>query len=165
MNNFLKTKFRFFWSIKYHPDRNKGNKKAQEKFVQIAKAYEILSDDKKRQIYDRYGEEGLKQHQQGGSQGFDPTNIFSSFFGGGFGGGFGGDMQESEEEEDFKGDDLVIPLQVTLEDLYIGKVISFHRVRSAHKEGAEPRECRCPQGNTIRMTIINGVLQRQVNKE
>lgn len=90
--------------------------------------------------------------------------IFRFFGGGGFQFNFGdgfGNVQETEE--DFKGDDLVIPISVTLEDLYNGKKIPFKRVRTAHEDGAEPRECKCKQGNTIRMTIINGVLQRQTD--
>ncbi|CAB5396469.1 unnamed protein product [Rhizophagus irregularis] len=53
---------------------------AEQKFVQLAEAYEVLSDDKKRQIYDKYGEEGLKQQSQGGFH--NPFDIFASFFGG-----------------------------------------------------------------------------------
>lgn len=83
-------------SLKYHPDKNKDNpQKAKEKFVKIANAYEVLSDDKKRQIYDQYGEEGVKQNEATGGQGggfnFDASSfedIFSHFFGGGGGGGF-----------------------------------------------------------------------------
>jgi DnaJ family protein B protein 11 len=151
-------------ALKFHPDRNKGNKKAEAKFIRIAKAYEVLSDQKTRDIYDKFGEEGLKKHQQGNSQGHDPSNVFSSFFGG-F--GFGGDMfgNQEETEEDFKGEDIIVPVPVTLEDLYNGKRISFKRFRTAHEDGAEPRECKCKQGNTIRMTIVNGVLQRQMDND
>ena len=76
-------------AIQYHPDKNPGDKEAEETFKYINEAYEILSDDKKRQIYDRYGKEGLER--QGG--GFhansmdDIMDIFNSMFGGGFGGG------------------------------------------------------------------------------
>ncbi len=76
-------------AIKYHPDKNPGDKEAEEKFKYINEAYEILSNDEKRQIYDRYGKEGLER--QGG--GFhansmdDIMDIFNSMFGGGFGGG------------------------------------------------------------------------------
>ena len=60
-------------SKKYHPDSGTGD---QEKFVKIAEAYEVLSDDEKRKIYDQYGEEGLKQNGQGG--GFrDPNDLFA----------------------------------------------------------------------------------------
>jgi len=76
-------------AIQYHPDKNPGDKEAEETFKYINEAYEILSDDEKRQIYDRYGKEGLER--QGG--GFhansmdDIMDIFNSMFGGGFGGG------------------------------------------------------------------------------
>src|SRR3989338_7370552 len=55
-------------TMKYHPDRYKGTDKddAQKKYAQISQAYEVLSDEKKRQVYDRYGEEGLKQQERGG---------------------------------------------------------------------------------------------------
>lgn len=63
-------------AIQYHPDRNPGNKEAEEKFKEIAEAYEVLTDPEKREIYDRFGEEGLK------GQGYRPTSaedIFSHF--------------------------------------------------------------------------------------
>jgi DnaJ family protein C protein 16 len=83
-------------SLKYHPDKNKDNPEwAKEKFVEVANAYEVLSDPKQRKIYDQVGEEGLKQQQQrdaqgggGGFHGMNPDDIFSQFFGGGQGGGF-----------------------------------------------------------------------------
>ena len=49
-------------ALKYHPDRNKNNKEAEEKFKEAAVAYEVLSDPQKRRVYDRYGEEGLGQN-------------------------------------------------------------------------------------------------------
>ena len=79
-------------SLKYHPDKNKSNpEKAKAMFVKIANAYEVLYDDKKRKIYDQYGEEGLKQSEQGGGGpgfhfnfgGGNFDDIFSQFFGGG----------------------------------------------------------------------------------
>ena len=81
-------------SLKYHPDKNKDNpKKAKEMFIKIANAYEVLSNDEKRKIYDQYGEEGIKANEQGGGQGahfnFDNMGfeeIFKTFFGGGGGG-------------------------------------------------------------------------------
>ncbi|KAJ2755751.1 hypothetical protein H4S06_003389, partial [Coemansia sp. BCRC 34490] len=51
-------------SRKHHPDKNPGDEKAHERFIELAEAYEVLSDDEKREIYNRYGEEGLKN--QGG---------------------------------------------------------------------------------------------------
>ena len=79
-------------ALKWHPDRNLDNQEeASEKFKEIAEAYSVLSDPKKREIYDNYGEEGLKGGMPGGGFSFggdDAFNIFSQFFGGGnpFGG-------------------------------------------------------------------------------
>lgn len=72
-------------ALKYHPDRNGGDKEAEEKFKEISQAYEVLSNEEKRQIYDRYGKEGLEGGGFGGGgfEGFDFGDLFSSFFGGG----------------------------------------------------------------------------------
>jgi molecular chaperone DnaJ len=76
-------------ALKFHPDRNQGDKKAEEKFKEAAEAYAILSDGDKRARYDRFGHAGV-----GGAQGFDPSQFtgFEDIFGGlgdifGFGGG------------------------------------------------------------------------------
>ncbi|OZJ04624.1 hypothetical protein BZG36_02062 [Bifiguratus adelaidae] len=101
-------------SKKYHPDKNPGDKEAEQKFVELAEAYEVLNDEEKRRIYDQYGEEGLKQG--GGQQGFhNPFDIFAQFFGGG--GHFG--------HQERKGKDLQLALEVTLEDLYSGTTIEI----------------------------------------
>ena len=79
-------------AMKYHPDRNPDDKEAEEKFKQINEAYQVLSDEEKRAIYDRYGVEGLNRQGSGGFGGGsmdDMMDIFNSMFGGGFGGGFG----------------------------------------------------------------------------
>ncbi len=80
---------------KYHPDRNKGNKKAEDKFKNAAAAYEVLSDEQKKQIYDQYGEEGLKSSGYGGPG--NAEDIFSNFgdvFGDLFGFGSGRSTQQ-----------------------------------------------------------------------
>ena len=61
-------------ALQYHPDRNPGDKAAEEKFKELAEAYTVLSDAEKRERYDRFGEAGL-----GGQQGFSPEDVFSSF--------------------------------------------------------------------------------------
>src|SRR5438876_1217507 len=75
--------------MKYHPDRNSGDKEAEARFKEVAEAHEVLRDPDKRQRYDRYGHEGLR----GADVSFDLHDILrqaSSFFDGIFGGGFGG---------------------------------------------------------------------------
>ncbi len=73
-------------AMKYHPDRNKGDKKAEEKFKEISEAYAVLSDKEKRKQYDTYGADGFQQRysQEDIFRGFDFNNIFKEF---GFGGG------------------------------------------------------------------------------
>jgi len=70
-------------AIKYHPDKNPNNPEAAEKFKEIAAAYEVLSDPKKKEIYDKLGKDGLKD----GGQSHSASDIFEHFFGGGGGGG------------------------------------------------------------------------------
>jgi len=117
-------------SLKYHPDKDPSDE-AKKKFTEVSNAYEVLGDEEKRRIYDQYGEEGLKQ---GGQQNFhNPFDIFSSFGGGGF--NFrsnqgGGQMQN-------KGPDLEIELEVTLKDLYLGKIFDV-----AHRKQTLCHKCR-----------------------
>lgn len=79
-------------AMQYHPDKNPGDSEAEEKFKAINEAYQVLSDDQKRQIYDRYGKAGLEgRGQSSGFGGFDDLgSVFEEMFGGAFGGGFGG---------------------------------------------------------------------------
>ncbi|KAL3828621.1 hypothetical protein ACJIZ3_017423 [Penstemon smallii] len=110
-------------AIKNHPDKG-GD---PEKFKELAHAYEVLSDPEKREIYDQYGEDALKEGMGGGGGGgmHDPFDIFSSFFGGSpFGGG-----GSSRGRRQRRGEDVVHPLKVSLEDLYLGttKKLSLSR--------------------------------------
>eukprot|EP00668_Euglena_longa_P044529 GGOE01059861.1.p1 GENE.GGOE01059861.1~~GGOE01059861.1.p1 ORF type:complete len:426 (-),score=105.56 GGOE01059861.1:277-1518(-) len=101
-------------AVQCHPDKN-PDPAASEKFKEISRAYEVLSDEEKRKVYDRYGEEGL---EGGAGDGLNPQDIFRQFFGGGLGGMFGG-MGGMPQER--KGKDVVHALPVTLEELYNGK--------------------------------------------
>ncbi|CAI0385683.1 unnamed protein product [Linum tenue] len=108
-------------AIKNHPDKG-GD---PEKFKEISQAYDVLSDAEKREIYDQYGEEGIKEGMGGGGGAHSPFDIFESFFGsGGFGGG-----GSSRGRRQRQGDDVVHSLKVSLEDLYNGttKTLSLSR--------------------------------------
>jgi len=79
-------------ALKYHPDKNPDNRKwAEEKFKEVAEAYEILNDNEKRQLYDRFGWDGVRRSGFSGFSNVDISDIFSHFadFLGGSGGGFG----------------------------------------------------------------------------
>lgn len=123
-------------ALKYHPDKNQGNEEASKKFAEINNAYEVLSDSEKRGIYDRYGEEGLKQHAASGGRGggMNIQDIFSSFFG-------GGPMEE--EEKIVKGDDVIVELDATLEDLYMGGSLKVWREKNILKPAPGKRRCNC----------------------
>lgn len=120
----IKKAYRKF-AMKYHPDKNPGDKEAEEKFKEASEAYEVLRDREKRQIYDQYGHEGLKSTGFNGFHGFNDifssfSDIFEDFFG--FSGG-----GRSGRPRARKGKDLRYDLEITLEEAFSGKeeTISF----------------------------------------
>lgn len=140
-------------AMKYHPDRNPNNKAAEDKFKEIQKAYEVLSNQQKRAAYDRFGHAGV----EGGA-------------GGGFGGGFGGfgDVFEDIFENIFsgargqgrqsrgqRGADLQFNIQLTLEEAALGKQVEITVPRhtlckmcegSRAKKGTTPKRCETCDG-------------------
>lgn len=122
-----------------HPDKNTNDPHAQERFQDLGAAYEALSDPDKRKIYDRHGEEGLKQ-QGGGGDGFhDP---FSSFFGDFFNFG-GGSRDDGHHHHVPRGGDLVMNLYVSLEEVYNGNFIEVVRAKPVAKQTGGSRKCNC----------------------
>ncbi|MBO4304745.1 MAG: molecular chaperone DnaJ [Lentisphaeria bacterium] len=122
-------------AIKYHPDRNPGDKEAERKFKEIAQAYEVLGNPEKRQLYDQYGEAAF-QNGGAGAQGFgNPFDIFRDVFGGGRGGDsifesfFGGGFSRQDPNAPVDGNDLRYNLQIEFEEAVFGcdKKIRFSR--------------------------------------
>lgn len=143
-------------SLQHHPDKGGDS----DKFKEIASAFEALSDPQKREMYDRYGEEGLSE--SGGMGGMDPQDLFSQLFGGGgggfFGGGGGGRSRPSGPK---RGKDLVHRVKVSLEELYVGKttklalqkhVICVKCSGRGGKEGSV-RKCNGCQGQGIKVIL------------
>lgn len=141
-------------AMKYHPDKNPGNKEAEDRFRRINGAYQVLSDAKKREVYDRYGEAGISGGAGpggghgfgGGGGGVDLGEAFGEMFEGLFGGGGGGGRRRA------RGADLKYEVEITLEDSYNGAQIPMHFDRaspcascrgSGAKPGSTPK--RCPQ--------------------
>ncbi|HEY1489500.1 MAG TPA: molecular chaperone DnaJ [Verrucomicrobiae bacterium] len=111
-------------AVKYHPDKNPGDKTAEEKFKELGEAYEILSDPQKRAVYDQHGHAAFDRRAGGGfarGGGFhDPFDIFREVFGGGGGGGsifddlFGGGRSDPTAPQ--RGEDLRYDMEITFEE-------------------------------------------------
>jgi molecular chaperone DnaJ len=112
-------------AVKYHPDKNPGDKKSEENFKEAAEAYEVLSNDEKKARYDRYGHAGMGNSGSGGfgGQGMTMDDIFSSFgdiFGDAFGGfgGFGGGRRGGRRVN--KGSNLRVKVKLNLQEIAAG---------------------------------------------
>ncbi len=138
-------------AVKYHPDKNPGDKTAEERFKEVGEAYEVLSDPQKRAAYDEYGHAAFDPRSRAGARGpagggfHDPFEIFREVFGGGgsifseiFGEARGGDPTGPA-----RGADLRYDLQITLEEAVLGaeKELAITRPDTCdhcHGRGAEP---------------------------
>jgi len=145
-------------ALQYHPDRNPGNREAEEKFKEAAEAYEVLRDEEKRRIYDLYGHAGLEGTGFTGFGGFEDIfssfgDIFEDFF------GFGG--RRSRRAGVRRGNDLRYDLELSLEEAYKGREeeIVFDRWEfceqcggSGMEPGSKPETCpKCQgRGETVR---------------
>jgi molecular chaperone DnaJ len=142
-------------AVQYHPDKNPGNKEAEEMFKKVSEAYDVLNDPEKRAAYDRYGHAAFQGGMGGGGArgpggGFhDPMDLFREIFGqrgGGFEDMFGGGRDDGRD-----GADLRYDLEITLEEAARGaeKEISFRKNVTCERcdgSGAEPgsKRVKCP---------------------
>jgi molecular chaperone DnaJ len=129
-------------AMKFHPDRNPDNPKAEESFKEAKEAYEILSDDQKRAAYDQYGHAGVDQSMGGGAGfgGFNSGN-FSDAFGDIFGDIFGGGRNQRSNV--YRGADLRYNLEISLEDAAKGTETKIRipvqtTCETCHGSGARP---------------------------
>jgi DnaJ family protein A protein 1 len=138
-------------ALKYHPDKNPD---AGDKFKEISQAYEVLSDSKKRAIYDEGGEQAIKEGLGRGGGGFSsPMDIFNMFFGGGAGPGMGGSQRSNKSKP------IVHKLGVTLEELYNGKTRKLAVSRDLKcddcggKGGSNVLKCDACRGTGVRVVM------------
>lgn len=154
---------------KYHPDKNKGDKSAEEKFKKVSEAYETLSDPQKRKMYDQFGSAGA-QGQRGGFGGFNAqdfasqfngaenfADIFESFFGGGFS---GSRRAGKKKDPRIPGEDIEKVIQVDFKDSIFGieKEIKYRKIikcELCHGSGVEPGH----KLNTCETCSGQGVIQ------
>jgi molecular chaperone DnaJ len=142
-------------ALRHHPDRNPGNRDAEERFKEAAEAYSILADAQKRSIYDRYGQDGLRGEGFQGFSGFDSSvfedfeDILGNFFGFSFG-NFFGSREATRGRERQRGRDLALEVEVSLEEAAAGadREIKLNRAEacpacggSKSKPGTAPSAC------------------------
>ena len=137
-------------AIQYHPDKNPGDKEAEEKFKEAAEAYDVLSDPQKRARYDKYGHAGMEGQGGFSSGGFSMEDIFSQFgdiFGGAFGSTFGGGFSgfgggsRSAGRRVARGSDIRIKVKLSLADVVKGvektvKINKMVQCPDCHGRGA-----------------------------
>ncbi len=155
-------------AIKYHPDKNPGDKEAEEKFKEAAEAYEVLSDDNKKARYDQFGHAGMGGAAGGGGfggfgGGMNMEDIFSQFgdiFGGHFNGGFGGGQRQQQA----RGSNLRIRIKLNLEEMINGtqKTVKVKKMKLA--AGVTSKACPTCGGSGVQVKVMNtmfGQMQTQ----
>ena len=166
-------------AVKYHPDKNPGNKEAEEKFKEAAEAYSVLSDADKKAKYDQFGHAGVDGAGPDFSGGFGNLNdilndLFGGAFGGGFGGfgGFGGGFGGGQRRERVhRGRDIRVRVKLTLEEIARGveKEISIEKNvpcpdcggRGA-KNGSDIKSCPACNGTGQVQRVVNSFLGQTV---
>ena len=132
-------------AMKYHPDRNPGDEAAKAKFQEASEAYEVLSNDEKRQRYDQFGHQGVNFGPGGFDfgrdfshfQDIDLGDILNSVFGGGMGGGgfggfggmFGGGRRQADPEGPQRGADMSMEIEVDFEEALFGSERTLDLIR------------------------------------
>ena len=148
-------------ALQYHPDKNPGDANAEQQFKNAAEAYEILSDQQKRQQYDQFGHAAFEGGQGFGSGGMNMEDIFSQFgdiFGSAFGGGFGG--FGSAGRRTAKGTNLRVRVKLTLEELVLGVEKKIKVKRKVQAPEARFSSCGTCGGSGQVMRVTNTVLGR-----
>ena len=151
-------------AMKYHPDRNPGDKEAEEKFKELGEAYEVLSDEDKRSRYDQFGFAGVDPNYGGGAGGYGDFGGFGGF--GGFGDIFseffgGGSATQRTRNGPRRGEDVGVRLEVTFEEAAFGveKEITYYRIEncgscngSGSADGVVENCSRCGGSGQVRVT-------------
>ena len=155
-------------AMKYHPDRNPGDKQAEESFKEAKEAYEVLTDEQKRAIYDQHGHDGIDAARQGGGAGGFGGADFGDIFGEVFGDIFGGGRRGGRSQV-FRGADLRYELELELPQAVFGYTTEIEIPRlmeceTCHGSGAAkghtPTTCDQCQGSG-QMRISQGFFQLQ----
>ncbi|MCF6278955.1 MAG: molecular chaperone DnaJ [Flavobacteriaceae bacterium] len=153
-------------AVKHHPDKNPGDKNAEEKFKKAAEAYEVLSDENKRSRYDQFGHAAFENGGAGaegfgggfGGGGMNMEDIFSQF-GDVFGGGFGGNRGGSRTAR-VKGSNMRIRVKVTLKDIANGVEKKVKVRRKVKADGVTFKTCSTCNGQGQVMRVTNTILGR-----
>ncbi|MBS9522476.1 molecular chaperone DnaJ [Litoribacter ruber] len=153
-------------AIKYHPDKNPDNPEAEEMFKEAAEAYEVLSNQEKRQRYDQFGHQGVSGNGGFGGGGMNMDDIFSQFgdiFGGGgfesfFGGGGGRGGRRAK-----KGTNLRVKLKLTLKEVANGVEKKIKVKRHVLADGVTFKTCSTCQGSGQIKKVVNTMLGQMVS--